>query len=353
MVGPVCRTCIGLGLLVSALVHGLTLALLLHLRPPPPSLPELRAVDLTLADFAPVAGSGDGPSAEATPIADASATASAAAAGPAAPPNVTVPRQAHAESRPNGKPQVAGSADPAPSPASLLHAEAPPPTKARAAHRDTAPMPKPKTERPKAKPKRSPKSVADRRPKPASAPSTRPPSARVPADRSLAALAPPPERVRPPKRATAKPATRPGPRVETQASHDGRGGSGKTASGAGSKRPGGASATPSVQSGASSAASRARAERAYLAELQRAIARQQRFPEEARRRRTTGIATLAFAVVGDGRITQVRIAKSSGDAALDRAAMQALSRLGRFKPIPAAIGRSHWPMRVPIRFDLR
>jgi protein TonB len=49
----------------------------------------------------------------------------------------------------------------------------------------------------------------------------------------------------------------------------------------------------------------------------------------------------------------VSIAKSSGDSALDQAAMQALQRLGRFKPIPVSIGRASWSMRVPIRFDLR
>jgi protein TonB len=49
----------------------------------------------------------------------------------------------------------------------------------------------------------------------------------------------------------------------------------------------------------------------------------------------------------------VRIAKSSGDVNLDEAAVQAMQRLNRFKPIPTVIGRQEWAMRVPIRFDLR
>lgn len=96
-----------------------------------------------------------------------------------------------------------------------------------------------------------------------------------------------------------------------------------------------------------------KAEASYLAELQRAIARHQRFPDDARKRRKTGVTTLAFVVQGDGRIRQVRVAKSSGDASLDEAAVQALQRLNRFRPIPAVIGRQEWAMRVPIRFDLR
>jgi protein TonB len=95
------------------------------------------------------------------------------------------------------------------------------------------------------------------------------------------------------------------------------------------------------------------AEAAYLAELQRAIARHQRFPDDARRRQRTGVATLSFVVLGDGRIRQVRVLSSSGDASLDEAAVEAMQRLNRFKPIPAVIGRQEWAMRVPIRFDLR
>ncbi len=100
-------------------------------------------------------------------------------------------------------------------------------------------------------------------------------------------------------------------------------------------------------------AARAAAERAYLSELQRAISRFQRFPEEARKGRKTGIVTVSFVLQADGRIRQVAIAKSSGDPSLDQAALEALHRLDRFKPIPAAIGRGTWSMRVPIRFDLR
>jgi protein TonB len=121
------------------------------------------------------------------------------------------------------------------------------------------------------------------------------------------------------------------------------------------KSAGGAStSTPSERSGgASSSRSAAKAEAAYLAALRRAISRHQRYPDDARRRRRTGVVTLSFVVQGDGRIRQVRVTKSSGDASLDEAAMQALQRLNRFKPIPANIGRSEWPMRVPIRFDLK
>ncbi|EXJ16207.1 energy transducer TonB [Imhoffiella purpurea] len=113
----------------------------------------------------------------------------------------------------------------------------------------------------------------------------------------------------------------------------------------------------SAQSGESGTkttkAARQAAERAYLAALQRAIARQQRYPTSARRRQQTGVATVAFVLQADGRIGGIRIAKGSGHGSLDQASLDALRRLGRFKPIPPEVGRTSWPLRVPIRFDLR
>lgn len=100
------------------------------------------------------------------------------------------------------------------------------------------------------------------------------------------------------------------------------------------------------------AAARAASERAYLTALQRAIAREQRYPASARRQAQSGVATLAFIIASDGRIGDVRVAKSSGHSVLDQAAIQALGRLGRFRPIPKSLGRSSWSLQVPIRFDL-
>ena len=93
--------------------------------------------------------------------------------------------------------------------------------------------------------------------------------------------------------------------------------------------------------------------RDYANALQRAIAKRQHYPASARRNRETGVATVAFSVHADGRLGDIRIASSSGHSALDQAALDAIRRLGRFKPIPRSIGRQVWPMRVPIRFDLR
>lgn len=95
------------------------------------------------------------------------------------------------------------------------------------------------------------------------------------------------------------------------------------------------------------------AESRYLSELQRAIARHRRYPKEAQRRKLEGVATVSFVILADGHIREVRLAKSSGSALLDKAALETLKRLGAFKPIPREIGRTRWRLRVPIRFSLR
>jgi periplasmic protein TonB len=74
---------------------------------------------------------------------------------------------------------------------------------------------------------------------------------------------------------------------------------------------------------------------------------------DARRMRRTGVVTVIFLVQADGHIAQIRLAMGSGHASLDRAALDALHRLGRFKPIPSTLGRQSWTLRVPIRFDLQ
>ncbi len=91
----------------------------------------------------------------------------------------------------------------------------------------------------------------------------------------------------------------------------------------------------------------------YLRGLQQAIARNRFYPPEARRDDVSGVVTVAFTIQSDGRLGDVRVAKGSGFAVLDQAALDTLRRLGSYRPIPTGTGRTRWPVRVPIVFDLR
>ncbi|EJW13280.1 periplasmic binding protein [Rhodovulum sp. PH10] len=80
------------------------------------------------------------------------------------------------------------------------------------------------------------------------------------------------------------------------------------------------------------------------------LARFQRYPEEARRRRETGTATVAFALDGGGRVVSAALAGSSGSAVLDR---EVLSMVRRASPFPAPPPGAPTRFRRPIHFTVR
>ena len=112
-------------------------------------------------------------------------------------------------------------------------------------------------------------------------------------------------------------------------------------------------AAPGLTAGTGDAASPAAQEGAYLKGLTQAIARNRFYPPEAQRQDLTGVVVVAFTIRADGSLTEFRVAKGSGSEVIDQAAVETVRRLGTYKPIPAGIGRSQWPVKVPIRFDLR
>ncbi len=63
-----------------------------------------------------------------------------------------------------------------------------------------------------------------------------------------------------------------------------------------------------------------------------------------------GVATVSFVVSASGQATSIRIARSSGQPALDEAALEAVRRAAPFPEIPDGAGRASWPFSVPISF---
>ena len=122
-----CRSCIGLGLLVSALVHGLALSLVLNLEPPVPVSGEEEVTELDLTLFAATAAN--------EPLASL-----------AEPPSPSEP-----EPEPEAEPEAEPTPEPEPEP--VVAQEAAPPEAATPPPVEK-PRPKPK---PKPKPKSSPK----------------------------------------------------------------------------------------------------------------------------------------------------------------------------------------------------
>jgi protein TonB len=343
-----CRGCLALGALASAALHGAVLVSWLRASEPAREPLSEQALTLDLALFAPGPQAGptetaqaDAPSAPAPPSPPTPATepeSDQAATPVVAALEASDPAIADTPESPEPEPKVPDTPEPpseTPSPAppeplaALTQVPDPTPEPDLEARPEPPAVPKEQS-RPKPEPKPGPK--AEPKPKPAA--KAKPKRKPAPKPKPKATPKAEPKPTPTPKRDIGV-ATAPKDRAPAQ--------TGK----------GDAKGRTAARSTGASAAEKARAEQAYLAELQRAIGRHQRFPEDARKRRKTGTATLSFVIKSDGRIRAVRLAKSSGDASLDKAALQALHRLNRFKPIPGAIGRSSWSLRVPIRFDLR
>lgn len=64
-----------------------------------------------------------------------------------------------------------------------------------------------------------------------------------------------------------------------------------------------------------------------------------------------GSVVVSFVVGSGGQASGVRVARSSGSAALDRAAVDSVQRAAPFAKIPEAAGRASWPFNVPIVFN--
>jgi protein TonB len=88
----------------------------------------------------------------------------------------------------------------------------------------------------------------------------------------------------------------------------------------------------------------------YSQAVRMAVLAQRSYPQRARRKQLTGTVVVAFRVSADGMLQSTRIIASSGHPILDRAAVSAVDRVGRFTPFPDDINRLYWDFEVPVVF---
>jgi protein TonB len=88
----------------------------------------------------------------------------------------------------------------------------------------------------------------------------------------------------------------------------------------------------------------------YSQAVRMAVLAQRSYPQRARRKQLTGTVVVAFRVSADGMLQSTRIIASSGHPILDRAAVRAVDRVGRFTPFPDDINRLYWDFEVPVVF---
>jgi protein TonB len=88
--------------------------------------------------------------------------------------------------------------------------------------------------------------------------------------------------------------------------------------------------------------------RNWAARVAAHLARNKRYPADALLRGIGGTASVAFTLDADGRVTSVRLARSSGNASLDRESQDLVRRASPFPPPPQ--GRAS--ITVPVNFNV-
>lgn len=73
----------------------------------------------------------------------------------------------------------------------------------------------------------------------------------------------------------------------------------------------------------------------------------------AQRLNIQGVVLLQFTITADGSIQSTRLRRSSGHGLLDEAAQETVRKVGRFPPLPSALGREKLAVEIPLAFRLK
>ena len=88
----------------------------------------------------------------------------------------------------------------------------------------------------------------------------------------------------------------------------------------------------------------------YKAELRALIDKNKSYPPLSKRLGQTGIVVVAFTLLKDGHIIDVRLLKPSRYERLNFSALEAVKKVVKFKPIPQEIGELKMDIKVPVKF---
>lgn len=122
----------------------------------------------------------------------------------------------------------------------------------------------------------------------------------------------------------------------------------RVASGTGGTAKAGSATTPAAAG--ATAADKTRAQARWAATIQARIARQQRYPSGTR---ASGRVRVQMTVLASGALGKVGLLASSGEAALDRAAILAVQRAAPFPPAPKELSEDWYAVTQWIAFERR
>lgn len=90
----------------------------------------------------------------------------------------------------------------------------------------------------------------------------------------------------------------------------------------------------------------------YLNLLRSAIDRNKKYPRVSKRLNEQGEVIIAFRVFKSGLFKNIRVLKSSGKKRLDKAALKAVQKTGKFMVFDSSIKKSFMDITVPIKFQI-
>lgn len=90
----------------------------------------------------------------------------------------------------------------------------------------------------------------------------------------------------------------------------------------------------------------------YAEELKIYLERNKKYPRRALRLKQSGIVLVQLKIKSNGEFGEIELVQPSSFPLLDQAALNLISRLGRFKPLPAGLGSST-NFTIPVAYVLR
>lgn len=90
----------------------------------------------------------------------------------------------------------------------------------------------------------------------------------------------------------------------------------------------------------------------YLSKLRHLIEKNKIYPNAAKRLNQMGKVHVYFMITKDGQIKNAKIVKDSKFKRLDDAALEILSKINKFEPIPEKLNKNSWEITVPITYEI-
>ncbi|MBO4828604.1 MAG: energy transducer TonB [Fibrobacter sp.] len=92
--------------------------------------------------------------------------------------------------------------------------------------------------------------------------------------------------------------------------------------------------------------------RTYLRSLKKQLEQIKDYPATAKRLKQEGTVRVRFTILADGKIEQIEVSESSRYSSLDNSALDAVTKMEKFQPIPKLLEKERWRIEIPIQYKL-